>query len=206
MAKQTVDKEILSVSQTFIKAATALKEATEAASSLEDRVKASEEAFNKKQAELEEVETNLNAKISNLEVIYKEKERALKFDVELKVKEQGVNAAKTYLANTHKVLETSEFLALSAQAQKTEKDTDQQVAIAKNAVKAEYEAKLAKQNSDALVEAAQDKAKIASQTNEIAFLNKQIASLEEMIKAERAASVERAKAASVPAINLSSGK
>lgn len=202
----SVEKDILSTALLFNKAALGLKEAVAAAFKLDERVLASEEAFNKKATEYATLVDEKKAEILSLDLQIMEQFRVKSLDIDLKLKEYGVSAASTLLANTHAVLTKDAYVVLQNKATEADTTVAKEVAIARAAVKSEYEVKLATQVADSRVASANDTADITALKAQIYFQTAQIKTLEGMISSEREASIERAKAAS-PTFNIpSAGK
>lgn len=203
---KTVEKEVLSIALLMNKATEALTAVVNSVNGIDDKVKNAQEAFDKKTAEFDALVAEKTAEINGLTATFAEKERIGKLDVDLKLKQYGIQSASALLADTHAVLTKDQYADLKKKSEEADAAIAKEVAMAKAAVKSEYEGKLATQIADAKVAAATDTAKIAALQAQVAFQEKQIATLENMISSEREASVDRAKAAT-PVFNMpSSGK
>jgi uncharacterized coiled-coil protein SlyX len=202
----TVEKEVMSTSMAFSKAAEALLAAVAAAEKIEERVKIAKEAFDAQAATKTAEIDAAKAEIAALTAEYMEKERIAKVDTELKIKEMGISAASTYLGNTHKVLTIADYNAHIKAINEVTANTETAVKQAEQALHARYKGELAQEVSKAALAAAEDKALIKALQAEVKFQATTIASLNEMITAERSASVERAKAAAIGTVSINGGK
>jgi hypothetical protein len=202
----TVEKEILSSAMTFNKAAIALQDAVKSAENLEERVHIAEEQYNKKAGEYAALITEKTAEIQGLEAQFSEKERIGKLDVDLKLRQYGVTAATQMLGSDYAVLPRATYDELQKKVQEAESTTKKEIAVAVSSVKSEYELKLKEQSLTAQTASAKDKAELESMKTQIAYYERTIASLNQMIEAERQASIERAKAGAIGTLNLSPTK
>jgi len=150
---------------------------------------------------------NKEAQIAELDVQYGEKARQKEVELELNFKansERVVNEfltangktsiTKTDLANLQKELETTKANA--------EAETKKAVAAATATLKAQYESDIKLMQSENKAVAAENASKIGTLTEKNQFLEAQVTKLYQQLDAERAASIERAKAGSVGSINV----
>lgn len=150
---------------------------------------------------------NKEAQIAELDVQYGEKARQKEVELELNFKansERVVNEfltangktsiTKTDLANLQKELETTKANA--------EAETKKAVAAATATLKAQYESDIKLMQSENKAVAAENASKIGTLTEKNQFLEAQVTKLYQQLYAERAASIERAKAGSVGSINV----
>jgi len=150
---------------------------------------------------------NKEAQIAELDVQYGEKARQKEVELELNFKansERVVNEfltangktsiTKTDLANLQKELETTKANA--------EAETKKAVAAATATLKSQYESDIKLMQSENKAVAAENASKIGTLTEKNQFLEAQVTKLYQQLDAERAASIERAKAGSVGSINV----
>lgn len=150
---------------------------------------------------------NKEAQIAELDVQYAEKARQKEVELELSFKansERVVNEflnangktsiSKTDLANLQKELESTKANA--------DAETKKAVAAATATLKAQYESDIKLMQSENKAVAAENASKIGTLTEKNQFLEAQVTKLYQQLDAERAASIERAKAGSVGSINV----
>lgn len=202
----TVEKEVLSAAMTFSKAAVALQDAVKSAENLEERVKVAEENYNKKASEYATLVTEKTAEIAGLDSQFAEKERVGKLDVDLRLKQYGITAANQMLGEDYAVLPKASYNDLQKKVTEAEANTKKEVAVATSALKSEYEAKLKEQKLEAETASAKDKADLDAMKTQVNYLERTITSLNQMIEAERQASIERAKASAIGTVNLAPSK
>lgn len=205
-AVPTVEKEVMSTSMAFSKAAEALSQAVVAAEKIEERVKIAKESFDAQAAAKTAEIESAKAEIAALTADYLEKERIAKVDTDLKIKELGVTAAISFLGTTHKVLTVGDYNTHVKSVQEVLANIDSAVKSAESSLHSMYKSQIATEISKAALAAAEDKASIKALQAEVNFQKTTIQSLNEMITAERTASVERAKAASIGTVSINGGK
>lgn len=166
-------------------------------------------------AKLPEMITDYTLKIAQAEnklnqLVVEHNERKRQFDVELEVhKKQSIEKVVTnYLAGEQKIaVKHTDYEQLRADYAAALKDRDQEISrevgkatgIAENKAKRDAEVREAQYNA----KEAENKAQITSLTNQVNTLTKEIESWKTQLNEERKASVDRAKASSVGAINVS---
>ena len=202
----TVDKELGSITVQFAKASEELKSAVSSANGIELIVAGLKETFETTKKGYNDLIEQSEQKIAALEEQFKEKERTLKVDVDLKIKEHGINQAVAYLSATHAVVEKSDYAKLQEQIKEANKTTAEAVAAKQATLTAEHKAEILKLSSEHTVKESENVARIRSLESINAMLEKQVLDLKSMIDKDRDANTERAKASSVGAINVSSGK
>lgn len=150
---------------------------------------------------------NKESQIADLDIQYAERARQKEVELELNFKansERVVNEflnangktsiSKTDLANLQKELESTKANA--------EAETKKAVAAATATLKTQYESDIKLMQSENKAVAAENASKIGTLTEKNQFLEAQVTKLYQQLDAERAASIERAKAGSVGSINV----
>ena len=170
-------------------------------------------ALSSKGEELTLLVSNKEQAIDELEVKYAEQERQLQVDLELKMRSKAEDVVTSYLDLTDKVaIPEAEWEALKADLTKTKADfetqTKKEVAVAVNSVKSTYEHSIALLSSEYKAKEAENLSRIGVLGEKNTFLEAQVTKMYQQMDAERAASIERAKASSVGTISVgtSNGK
>lgn len=151
--------------------------------------------------------TNKTEQIEGLEGEYKEKLRQKNVDLDIQFKQDSEKVVTDFLTSNGKVaISKADLQALKNELETTKanatKETEKAVAIVSSKLKSDAEAatQLAEANHKAAI--IEDKAKIATLEGQKTFLEDQVKKLYEQLNAERDASIERAKAGAVGAINV----
>ena len=150
---------------------------------------------------------NQESKISELELSFKETERQMSLDLELKMKANSEETVIAYLKKTgRQVISTTDFQAM----EKTIKDAKESFEKEKNAavasalatekLKTDAETKLLIANHK--TEEAANTAKISTLEAQVKFHEQQSNIWKQQLDAERDASIQRAKAGAIGNINV----
>jgi hypothetical protein len=150
---------------------------------------------------------NKEAKIDELTIAYTEKERQAQLDLSLRMKEQTETVVLEYLnANQKTAIPTTELNGLRSELEKLKadftKEVNSQVGKAEAISKNHYEQALKLKDAEFSAKEATNTAENKSLQNRVAFLEDQVEMWKGQLEAERDASVQRAKASSVGAINV----
>ena len=150
-------------------------------------------------------------KLSELKENFAKKTREAEYDLNMAVKENADKVLVNILRN--KGLETAEAGTIQELKNKIEELTDdienakwKDEKAQKAAIESAVHAAVNNAKMSYKADSAQDKATIDSQIKELAFANKQIQSLEAMIKADRDARVKEAEARGVSAVSITNTK
>lgn len=160
-----------------------------------------------KAEELTLLVANKEEAIANLDVEFKEKERQLNVDLDLSFKANTDRVVSEYLKSTGKIaISSTELDSLRKELNDTkasaDAETKKQVAAVSSALKSQYENDTRFLQSENKAIAAENASKIGVLAEKNKFLEEQVTKLYMQLDAERAASIERAKAASVGSINV----
>lgn len=152
---------------------------------------------------------NKEAEIEALDVQFAEKSRQAQVDLELSMKANTERVVTEYLRSTNKVvIGATELDTIKKELESTkngaESETKRQVAIVSSSLKSQYENEMKLIQEQNKTAAAENASKIGVLVEKNAFLEANIAKMYQQMDAERAASIERAKAGSVGSINVSS--
>jgi hypothetical protein len=150
---------------------------------------------------------NKEASIEALDVEYGEKARRLGVELDLSFKANTEYVVNEFLRTTGNVSISVNELSnlkkeLSDVKANAESVTKTQVAQVANTLKAQYENEIRFLQSENKAVAAENSAKIETLEDKNKFLEQQVSKLYVQLDAERAASIERAKAGSVGSINV----
>lgn len=151
--------------------------------------------------------SNKEAQIAELEVQYAEKARQAEVDFNLNIKANQEKVVNDILRSNGMVSISSTELnslreELAATKSGAEAEIKKQVAAASNALKAQFENDLRFIQSENKAVAAENASKIGTLTEKNSFLEQQVTKLYSQLDAERAASIERAKASSIGNITV----
>jgi len=155
---------------------------------------------------------NKEEEIAALTVEYTEKERQLKVDLELSFKSNTEKVVNEHLASkNYTAISVSELIELKDELSTSKSNIDsrieKEVSTETTRMKYNYENEVKLIQSEHKAISADNSAKIGTLASQNKFLEEQVTKLYSQLDAERAASIERAKAASVGSINVSpSGK
>ena len=160
-----------------------------------------------KAEELTLIVSNKEQSIEELEITYQERDRQLEVDLELRFKANVEGLVTEYLNETEKVsISRTELNDLRNELTATKAGIDTQVkkevAIATNSLKSHYENSILLANSEHARKEAENLSKIGTLEEKNKFLEGQVTKMYQQMDAERAASIERAKASSVGTIQV----
>lgn len=196
--KTSVSSEIVfgQAAQQITKAVTELNNATSTVSQLVSQID-----------ELSLQISNKEAQIADLEVQYTEKARQAEVDFNLNIKANQEKVVNEILRSNGMVsISSSELNSLREELAATksgaEAEIKKQVAAVTNALKAQFENDLRFIQSENKAVAAENASKIGTLTEKNSFLEQQVTKLYSQLDAERAASIERAKASSIGNITV----
>ena len=143
---------------------------------------------------------NQEAKIGELDIEFKEKERQMSLDLELKMRGRSEETVQDYLAkNRQRSISIEEFNAMDSRIKNADSELKSTVSAEVTKVRTEESARFNSERK--LLEAqfqaseAKNNASISVLEGKVAFLEAQNKHLLDQINAERAASIERARAA-----------
>ena len=150
---------------------------------------------------------NKEAQIAELDVQYGEKARQKEVELELNFKANSERVVNEFLTANGKTSITKSDLAnlqkeLADTKANADAETKKAVAAATATLKAQYESDIKLMQSENKAVAAENASKIGTLTEKNQFLEAQVTKLYQQLDAERAASIERAKAGSVGSINV----
>ena len=150
---------------------------------------------------------NKETQIADLDVQYAEKARQKEVELELNFKANSERVVNDFLnANGKTAISKSDLAALQKELTDTkahaENETKKAVAAATATLKTQYESDIKLMHSENKAVAAENASKIGTLTEKNQFLEAQVTKLYQQLDAERAASIERAKAGSVGSINV----
>ena len=150
---------------------------------------------------------NKEAQIAELDVQYGEKARQKEVELELNFKANSERVVNEFLTANGKTSITKSDLAnlqkeLADTKANADAETKKAVAAATATLKSQYESEIKLMQSENKAVAAENASKIGTLTEKNQFLEAQVTKLYQQLDAERAASIERAKAGSVGSINV----
>jgi hypothetical protein len=150
---------------------------------------------------------NKEEQIAALDTQFTEKERKLNVDLDLSFKASTERVVSEFLRASGKTaIPVAELTALQKELHDTkagaEADVKRQVAIITSSMKSQHDNEIKLLHSENNTKAAENASKINVLADKNAFLADQNEKLYKQIDAERAASIERAKAGSVGSINV----
>lgn len=153
--------------------------------------------------------TDVEQKISESEVIYQQKLSQQKFDMELAFKTDQVKFCNDYLSTNNLIsVRKEDYDKLNQSLTSLQSEFNAKVASEVNSVKEtlqrNYENDIKLKESEFNARQAQNTADIDSLTRQLKAANDTAEQWREALVAERQAGVERAKAASIGSVNLSS--
>lgn len=151
--------------------------------------------------------TNKTAEIEGLEAEYKEKLRQKNVDLDIQFKQDSNKVVTDFLTSNGQVaISKAELQALKAELETTKanaaKEADKAVAIVSSKLKSDHEAATKLAEAEHRASNIENTSKIATLEGQKTFLESQVTKLYEQLDAERDASIERAKAGAVGAINV----
>ena len=154
---------------------------------------------------------NKTVELAGLEQSYQEKERALVLNTQMTVREKGMDAVTAMLRAVNKeAISTEELVALKANyagLQASLKDDLQRgIGAAVGMADARHTADKQLLEAKHAQDQAENRAKIASQTDQITLLKEQLENITKQLDAERAAGVQRAQANVAPVVNVGQGR
>jgi hypothetical protein len=152
---------------------------------------------------------NKEAQIEELNVKFAEKERQMQLDLDLKMKGNTERVVLDYLQTTQKTaIPNNDLSAMKKQLETLDKNYHSDIAKAVDATKIEaernYSNQIALKTAEFKASEAQNTAEIKNLQNKVTFLEDQVENWKGQLVAEREASIARAKASQVGAINVSS--
>lgn len=182
--------------QALSKAVTEFKSAIAHVDGLEDRA-----------AELSLQVANKTAEIEGLDTTYAEKLRQKEVEFGLQFKENSEKVVNEHLSANGKVAISKEDLKtlqsdLETAKSNTKKEVEAAVATVGNKMKSEHESAIKLLEANHKTNTIESTSRITTLTEKNEFLQKQVDQLIEQLNAERQASIERAKAGAVGAINV----
>lgn len=150
---------------------------------------------------------NKEEAIAALDVQFAEKARQKEVELELNFKANSERVVNEFLTANGKTSITKSDLAnlqkeLADTKANADAETKKAVAAATATLKAQYESDIKLMQSENKAVAAENASKIGTLTEKNQFLEAQVTKLYQQLDAERAASIERAKAGSVGSINV----
>jgi len=154
--------------------------------------------------------SNKENDIADLDIKFNEMNRAKEIELQMNFKSNSEKVVLDYLLANNKVAVTQEYLSqLQQDLDKTkanaESETKKAVAIVTANLTSKYESDIKLLQSENKAIAADNQAKIGTLDEKNKFLEAQVTKLYAQLDAERAASIERAKAGSVGSINVTGG-
>lgn len=210
MAEQVVAPKKVGTKKTEAIIGTGVKNLESALKQLENAAK----NFNKLNEAVQTLSLEIvdkETKISELEVTFKERQRQLQVDLEVSVKE-NINSVITAHFNEYgkTVVDNVEYQNLLAEraALKAEfkSEVAKEVAITKASITREYEFNVKIEQAKHDQQRAEDAARIKSLDEKVAFLTTEVERMYKQLDSERSAGTERAKAAAIGSVNVTSGK
>jgi len=155
--------------------------------------------------------SNKENDIADLDIKFNEMNRAKEIELQMNFKSNSEKVVLDYLLANNKVAVTQEYLSqLQQDLDKTkanaESETKKAVAIVTANLTSKYESDIKLLQSENKAIAADNQAKIGTLDEKNKFLEAQVTKLYAQLDAERAASIERAKAGSVGSINVTGGR
>ena len=150
---------------------------------------------------------NKEEAIAALDVQFAEKARQKEVELELNFKANSERVVNEFLtANGKTSISKTDLAAIQKELADTKANADAEtkkaVAAATATLKAQYESDIKLMQSENKAVAAENASKIGTLTEKNQFLEAQVTKLYQQLDAERAASIERAKAGSVGSINV----
>lgn len=148
-------------------------------------------------------------KIADLRTKHEETKRQLALELELEVKQNREKVAREWaLQNACVIILSTEYQDLKAAASENEETRKAEINAAVHAatgsMKSNHESALRLKEAEFKAQEAENRSKITQLEKEVVVLNAQVAGWQKQLEEERKASIERAKAAQVGAINVSS--
>jgi chromosome segregation ATPase len=152
---------------------------------------------------------NKEAQIEELNVKFAEKERQMQLDLDLKMKGNAEKVVLEYLTTNQKTaVPNTDLGAMKKQLETLEKNYQNDVTKAAESARTEaarnYENQINLKTAEFKASEAQNTAEIKNLQNHVNFLEDQVENWKGQLVAERDASIARAKASQVGAINVSS--
>ena len=150
---------------------------------------------------------NKEEAIAALDVQFAEKARQKEVELELNFKANSERVVNEFLtANGKTSISKTDLAAIQKELADTKANADAEtkkaVAAATATLKSQYESEIKLMQSENKAVAAENASKIGTLTEKNQFLEAQVTKLYQQLDAERAASIERAKAGSVGSINV----
>jgi hypothetical protein len=151
---------------------------------------------------------NKETAIADLDIQFTEKARQKEVELELNFKANSERVVNEFLAANGKTSISKADLAniqkeLADTKANADAETKKAVAAATASLKAQYESEIKLMQSENKAVGAENTAKLNALVDKNTLLESQVTKLYQQLDAERAASIERAKAGSVGSINVS---
>lgn len=151
--------------------------------------------------------TNKTAQIEDLDSQYAEKYRQKEVEFGLQIKENAEKVVTDHLnANGKVAIAKSDLAALNTELEtvkaNAKKEADTAVAVVSSKLKSDHEAAIKLLEAEHKAQGIENSSKITTLTEKNTFLEGQVEKLYKQLDAEREASIERAKAGAVGAINV----
>lgn len=146
-------------------------------------------------------------RVKELDVEFSEKKRAAQVNLDLEIKADENKVVTEVLAKNNEVaINTVELSELKARAERSDAevkaDKDKAVAIATSAMKKDHDNAMLLKDAEFKAKEAENLAQISNLKSQVEMYKAQCASWEKALEQERAAGVERSKAASIGTLNV----